>query len=466
VTFEPPKGRDWRVATQLLPGTAPNEFIAPNLQYMMDSPAELGPIAIRDFTVDGRTIRFAAHHTGTAGELEGFVKDVRKIVREQGRIFGEYPDFEPRHFTFLADYLPYAHDDGMEHRNSTVITASSSIRSDRARLLGTVAHEFFHAWNVERIRPRSLEPFDFEGANISSELWLAEGFTQYYGSLTLSRTGLAGLSSTLATFAELAASVMLNEARLIRSAEEMSRMAILTDVDQAIEDTDWSTTVISYYQFGGAIALALDLSLRERSEGRVTLDDYMRALWLTHGRPGGSRPGHVDRPYTVADAEARLAEVSGDPGFARDFFRRFIQGHDVANYERLLRHAGLVLRRARASEAWIGEVQMSTGPHGVRLESDPPRSTPLYAAGAGRGDAIVTLGGRRADSVERLTEALRALKPGDTVPLVVADDAGVTRRTMITVSGNPALELVTLESTGATLRSAERAFRRSWLEAR
>jgi len=91
----------------------------------------------------------------------------------------------------------------MEHRNSTVMTAPATIRDDRARLLDTVAHEFFHCWNVERIRPRSLEPFDFDGANMSAELWLAEGFTQYYGPLVLQRAGLVDLRSTLAVLGQL-----------------------------------------------------------------------------------------------------------------------------------------------------------------------------------------------------------------------------------------------------------------------
>ena len=119
---------------------------------------------------------------------------MERIVRKEGEIYGEYPVYEPGSYTFLADYLPYASGDGMEHRNSTVITSSRSLRSDRVDLLGTVAHEFFHCWNVERIRPQSLEPFDFERANVSGELWLAEGFTQYFGPIVLSRAGIVDLA--------------------------------------------------------------------------------------------------------------------------------------------------------------------------------------------------------------------------------------------------------------------------------
>ena len=143
--------------------------------------------------VDRQPFRVAIHHGGSLDEVDGFVRDVERIVREQREIFGEFPRYEPGHYTFLADYLPHAVDDGMEHRNSTVLTSTSTLRTGRRWLLAGVAHEFFHGWNVERIRPRSLEPFDLERANMSGELWLAEGFTQYYGPLTLARAGTAEL---------------------------------------------------------------------------------------------------------------------------------------------------------------------------------------------------------------------------------------------------------------------------------
>src|SRR6185295_4986926 len=94
-------------------------------------------------------------------------------------------------YTFIADYLPWASGDGMEHRNSTILTSTSSIRVNRRNLLDTIAHEFFHSWNVERIRPRSLEPFNLDDVNMSGELWFAEGFTNYYGPLILARTGIS-----------------------------------------------------------------------------------------------------------------------------------------------------------------------------------------------------------------------------------------------------------------------------------
>src|SRR5439155_11115792 len=194
--------------------------------------------------------------------------------------------------------------------------------------------------------------------NMSGELWLAEGFTQYYGPLAIQRAGLSDVAGATRTFTGLIEEVAESPGRLVRSAEEMSRMAPFIDGGRPNDKTNWSNTVISYYPFGGAIALALDLTLRDRTDGKVTLDDYMRAMWRAYGKPGGTREGYVDRPYTIADAQARLADVAGDAAFARDFFSRYIQGHDVADYGRLLSRAGFMLRKRHAGHAWLGDLRL------------------------------------------------------------------------------------------------------------
>jgi Predicted protease with the C-terminal PDZ domain len=142
VNFEQPSELRWQVATQLHAGSSPLEFTAPNLQYLMDSPAGVRPH--QSSAVHRRPAHvplFAAPHR-YAAELDDYVKDVEKIVRQEGAIFGEYPEYEPGYYTFLADYLPYANGDGMEHRNSTVMTAAGSIAASREDVLDTVAHEF------------------------------------------------------------------------------------------------------------------------------------------------------------------------------------------------------------------------------------------------------------------------------------------------------------------------------------
>lgn len=473
VAFEQPAGMSWQVATQLHadrpPGSATSvpgvfEFTAPNLQYLMDSPSEFGPVSVRQFTVGPRTFRLALHHAGTAADLDGFVKDVEKIVRQEGAIYGEYPEYEPGAYTFLADYLPYASSDGMEHRNSTVMTAAVSIAASRESLLETAAHEFFHSWNVERIRPQGLEPFDFDRANLSGELWLAEGFTQYYGPLAMRRAQLVDVASSARTFGHLIETVSRDAGRLVRSAEEMSRMAPFVDGGRAIDRTNWSTTVISYYPYGGAIALALDLTLRDRTDGRLSLDDFMRAMWKTYGKPGGSREGYVDHPYTMADAEATLAEVSGDRAFARDFFARYIQGHDVADYARLLTRAGFTLRKRNPGRAWLGDLRLESR-NGTRVAALVAPTWPIYAAGIDQDDELQRVDGQHINGGSDIATALLRHKPGDTVPVVFVDRTGVAKTASVTLAEDPHTEIVPVES-GGTLSSAQQAFRDRWLGAK
>jgi predicted metalloprotease with PDZ domain len=212
-------------------------------------------------------------------------------------------------------------------------------------------------WNVERIRPRSLEPFNLERANESSELWLAEGFTQYYGPLAMRRAGLIEIGDVARTLASVLNAVSAGAGKLARSAEEVSRTAVKEDPNGRPP-----SGVVSYYPLGAAIALALDLSLRERSGAERSLDDFMREMWLRYGRPGGSRPGYVDRPYTIDDVVATLASVSGDTGFARDFVGRYIQGREVADYARLLAPAGFVVRPAPRGRLEVVPIEAIGGP--------------------------------------------------------------------------------------------------------
>ena len=348
VAIEPPPGSDWRVATQLFAGEDGLTFTAPNLQYLMDSPIEVSRHTVRDFSVTRGTARTdfrLALHGGSDDDASRLASDLEKIAREEGAIFGEFPRYDVGRYTFLADCLPWADGDAMEHRNSTIITVPGSPADSGARsaILSNAAHELFHGWSVERIRPRSLEPFNLADANMSPELWLAEGVTSYYELLVMHRARLQSLSETLTDFAALINQVTNSPARRIRSAQEMSRLAPFVDAAVAVDRTNWGNTFISYYTWGAAIGLGLDLALRDRTDGRVTLDDFQRDLWTTFGKPGGRQPGFVDRPYTSEDVTARLAAVSGDAAFAEEFINRYVAGHEVPDYERLLSRAGLAL---------------------------------------------------------------------------------------------------------------------------
>lgn len=460
--FVRPARTNWTVATQLYPTDNPLVFTAPNLQYLMDSPTEFGPVSMRQFSVDGRTFRFALHHTGSAAELDAFVADVQKVVTAEREVYGEYPTYEPGTYTFIADYLPYASGDGMEHRNSTILTSSSALRTNRAGLLGTVAHEFFHNWNVERIRPKALEPFDLERANMSGELWLAEGFTQYYGPLSISRAGLADLGATVDDFADLISTVVLQPGRYVRSAEDMSRMAPFTDGGRTIDRTNWTNSYISYYPFGGALALALDLSLRERFEGRTTLDTFMRAMWRVHGKPAPPRPGYVAHPYTIDDAELRLAEVTGDADFAHDFFMQYIHGRNLPDFASLLAPAGLLLRKQNPGRAWWGDPRLELR-NGLVLAESPRSHTPAYKAGLDVGDELRLVDKLRVTTPDDVAALVRKHKPGDTIAIEYVDRTDTAKTTSVTLDEDPRLELVTVESTGRRPTPAEAAFRAAWL---
>jgi predicted metalloprotease with PDZ domain len=340
------------VATQLLPTASPLTFTAPNLQYLMDSPAEFSAFSSRTFVVRDRersaTFRLALHDTGTAADADAYARDLEAIAGEATAVFGALPAFESPEYTFIADFLPDASGDGMEHRNSTVLTSSASIAAARRPLAEKGAHEVFHAWNIERIRPRSLEPFAFDRANVSGELWLGEGVTNYYGHLLTVRAGIVPLTAVAATFGEAIDQVVRSTARQRRSVVEMSRLAPLTDGAGPESRAGIEGGFLSYYTWGETIGLALDLTLRQRSNHAVSLDSVMRHLWERFGAHRGE-PGEVARPYEEADVEAALAEVSGDAVFARTFMDRYVRGRDVPDFAALLAPAGFVLQDRRAA---------------------------------------------------------------------------------------------------------------------
>jgi predicted metalloprotease with PDZ domain len=466
VRFERPSGTSWNVATQLQMATDPFSFSAPNLQYLMDSPVEFSQFSMRTFTVPDEirtpVFRLAVHHTGTEAELDALARDVQAIVREARHVFREYPPFEGNTYTFIADYLPWASGDGMEHRNSTVLTSSNSLRTSRLDLLDTISHEFFHAWNVERIRPRSLEPFNFDEVNISGELWLGEGFTNYYGSLVMKRSGLDTVRAFAQDMGEAIDLVVNSPGRAFNSAVQMSHMAPFVDRASSTDRTNFANTFISYYTWGQVIGLGLDLTLRERSEGRVTLDDFMRALWDKYGRPGTKTAGYVETPYTMSDLEAVLAAVSGDAAFADDFFARYIEGREVMDYARLLARAGLILRPRAAGRAWAGPLRTQDTQTGARVIGDMLFGTPAFQAGLDRDDIIVSIGGSRTATSAEVERAIAARKPGDSLQ-VVYDRRGERITSVLKLVEDPTLELVPAEEAGQTLTDAQRRFRESWL---
>jgi predicted metalloprotease with PDZ domain len=423
---------------------------------------ELSAFTLRTFTVD-REFRLALHHDGSDADADRFAAALEKIVREQRAVFGELPDFEAP-YTFISDFLPWAASDGMEHRNSTILTDPARLRlPDELRgAVGTAAHEFFHSWNVERIRPRSLEPFSLDAPNPSGELWFAEGFTSYYGPLTLHRTGLSDIDDFAGRLGYMLDRVIRSPARKYRSPEEVSRFAQFVDEAVWSDTTNVDNTHVSYYDWGAIIGLGLDLSLRARTDHTVTLDAVMRRMWQEFGRVAAPREGAVARPYTLQDLRTTLGDVSGDRVFADDFFNRFILGRDVVDYAPLLARAGFSLRKRSPGRSWIGDVSFDFGGGDARIASPTLEDTPVYAAGLDRGDELLSFDGVAITGPGRLEEAVQRRRPGDRVRLSIRR-RGAAEDLMLTVAEDPRLQLVPVERTGRPPSPAEREFRRRWL---
>ena len=205
VQFQYAGKQNWKVATQLKP-MGNDTFYAANLQYFMDSPIEIADYKTAKWEVknkDGKTqtIHLIAHANDTQQTIDNYAEMLKKMVDEHVAVWGEFPNYDYGNYYFLDDVYPANAGDGMEHRNSTsIVQRTPKIEGYESNLLGTFSHEYFHSWNVERLRPKTLEPFNFEHSNISDELWLAEGFTQYYGSLLLTRAGLKTADNAVQTF--------------------------------------------------------------------------------------------------------------------------------------------------------------------------------------------------------------------------------------------------------------------------
>jgi predicted metalloprotease with PDZ domain len=329
-----------------------------------------------------------------------------------------------------------------------VVTSADSLRGANFDQIGTISHEFTHAWNVERIRPRELEPFDFSRANPTPSLWLAEGFTNYYGPLLLHRAGLTSSDRFLADTSVALSRVVNAPARAGGSPQEMSLRAPFVDAATAIDPVN-PNIFVSYYTYGQVIALALDLTLRQRFSG-VTLDDLMRDLWRAHGQP--------ERPYTPADVETALARVTGDAAFARSFFATTVEGSALPDFVPLLAQAGLSIRRARPGAAWLGVRDVTAADGLVTLAQSPITGSPLYVAGVDRGDRLVAIGEVAIGSGSDLAAATGRLTPGARVPLRFVQ-GGRELTATLTVAADPALAIVALDRpTAAQLR-----FRTAWL---
>jgi len=457
LTFKP-VADNWKVATQLLPTDDPYVFTAPNLQYLMDSPAELSDFSERSWEVESNgesvTIRLAIHHDGTEEDVDKFFEQAKKVIAEKIKIFGELPQFDNGTYIFIADYLPYADGDAMEHRNSTILASPTSlIEADFQMPLLTLSHEAFHAWNVERIRPQRLEPFDFEQANMTSSLWFAEGFTEYYCYVVVRRAGEMTVDEYAEAMAEYISVMVFAPGRNYASPQGMSMQAPFVDAATAVDPTNFDNTFISYYTYGTDIAMALDLTLRSTFKG-VSLDTMMRRVWEVHGK--------TEQPYSSDDLRDALAHVTGDDDFAEDFFARYISGQELPDFAALLDNAGLIYRLANEGAASVGPVSFEFDGKAAILQQNTIIGSPLYVAGLDRGDQVLSIDRLKIQSQEQWDAALERYEPGD-VATIHYIQREVERSAELTFTEDNTMELVTYESDDRKLSRSKRAFRTSWL---
>lgn len=454
VAFNLPKPNSWTIATQLKTTGEANVFTAPDLQYFMDSPTKIGSLTIKEWTVPNADnkpsqFRLALEAKGSDSLATAFAGKIKRITEEARMVFGEFPVFENGSYTFLASINPYVKGDGMEHRNSTMIAVP--VAFDGAdNLLGVFSHEFFHTWNVERIRPKTLEPFNFEKSNMSFELWFAEGFTQYYGELLLERAGFRSLEEYCQTLTFLV-NTKENTAGAKRiSPVQASSNAVFVDAGVAIDKTNYPNIYTSYYPYGASVGLALDLQLRSKG---LNLDDFMKAVWAKHGKP--------EIAYNVSDLQVVLESYTKDKAFAQQFFARYVNGHESLDYTPLLANAGLLLKKQFEGQAWIGDIRYKEGA-GLTITSNTVIGSPLYKAGLDVDDEILKVDGKSVSKNDELVLILKTHKPGDQIA-VEYKHREEQKTAMLELIENPRLQVVTYEEAGKAVTAGMQTFRKAWL---
>jgi len=457
IVFNLPDTSDWKIATQLtLLDSNKHIYEAPNLQYLMDSPCILSDFNVKEFNVGDNeeyTIRMAINSETDEAELNRFVRMTESAVYEQKEIFGEFQSFRDSTYTFLCSYGPGFYGDGMEHRNSTMIASGMPLTNNQSKLIGTISHEFFHVWNVERIRPASLEPFDFTKANISGELWFGEGFTSYYDELTLCRAGLVDTDKYINTLSRLINYVVNAPGWKFGSPVDMSQLASFTDNAPANDETNFSNTFLTYYAYGSVIALALDLAIRTEFEG-VSLDDLMKSMWISYGK--------TKNPYTNTDIQKVLSEVCSDNDFASEFFDSYIFGNELPDFTSLFDQFGYKLIQKNPGKPNIGFLRLKFEGDTATLLSQPLVESALYEAGVNKGDLILSIDDQAVTSYPELNFIIGTRKVGDEIDISFSH-LGKLKQSSFKLQEDKQIVLIPKEKFSIKITEEEEKLRQEWL---
>jgi predicted metalloprotease with PDZ domain len=419
VEIVPP--REWRRSMTGLPemSGAAHRYRAPDFDTLVDSPILVGNPAVYEFVVDGK--RHFLVNEGEDGVFDGAraAKDLEMVVREHRRMWGSLPYDK---YLFLNVITEAA--GGLEHKNSTVMMTSRwTTRTRRAYLawLETASHEFFHTWNVKRLRPVELGPFDYETEVLTRSLWLAEGFTDYYGALALHRAGLTTRDEFLDGLSNEIESLQSTPGRLVQSAE-------LSSLDAWIRfyrpDENTANSSVNYYTKGALIAFLLDARIRRASNGDRNLDDVMRAAY---GKYSGGAGYTLEQFRTVAEQTAGVSLEA--------LWHQAVETTAELDYSEALETFGLRFRPAPQGQAraWLGLTTRNDA--GRLVVTRVQRDTPAQAAGINVDDEVLAIDEFRVRP-DRFENRLEQYAPGDTVSMLVARRDELMRLD-VTLAGEP-----------------------------
>ena len=406
LTIEPPAG--WHIYTALQKTSQPNTFTAESYDTFVDAPTEITAEANQyDFEYQRVPYHAVVHGNGNYDPVK-LVEDLKRVVATAVDLFGAAPYSD---YTFFFHLRPGARGSGgLEHLNSTSISAGKYLFTNPAeyrRFLFVCEHEFFHLWNVKRIRPRVLGPFDYSKEQNTRNLYVSEGMTSYYGSLLLKRSGLWSQKDYFDYLATQISTLQNNPGRHLMSAE-MSSWQTWNRSDNSANNT------IDYYNKGELLGLILDLELRARTGNRRTLDDVFRYLMKTYGLP---QPGFEDtRGFQEAVELIARQGAASEPSF-NNFFDQYVRGVDEIPWDRFLHYVGLALEEKKDKPSpYLGLTSRTDG--NQLLVSAINTGTPAWDAGLDINDVLLAWNDEKIDPA-LFNDRVKEKKIGETINFTV-----------------------------------------------